>query len=237
MSYTYRDLLFDIKKIPEHRLDTLITASNDGGDTYYVVSREEMLEEQEMPPINNNAPIEAESIDSFLDDEAEEPDTPKPEQREREYPELNLGDEYILGDDDFGLEMPPDTEEVLILGPKESDPEPDIELALIVNDSDKTSDAAAAALKKPEDWTAKDILAELDRLNIETKIDGFSLQFKPVKKVPKYLESIIHSRKMEIICQIKIDKNESPSPKSPAQNLEDSIDIEGLLDDGFELKV
>ena len=47
MKYTYNDLLEEIQKIPPHRRGSLIDASlGEDGDTYYVISLEEMREEQ-----------------------------------------------------------------------------------------------------------------------------------------------------------------------------------------------
>jgi len=190
MSYTYRDLFRDINKIPEHRLDSTITTSVDpnDGDTYYVLSREEITEEQNMPKVNRNetghihatneAPeseyLTKEIVDSVLDLE-----------EEQSYDEpLVLGEHS--NDDDF------------LLGPV-----PDLELALLDVDETNSADAASAALKTPEDWTATAILDELGRLGVETKIDGFSLKFKPVKNVPDYLKGIIKTKELELICQIR----------------------------------
>jgi len=46
MSYTYESLLEEINKIPKHRRDSSITTFVDEDDTYLVISKEELVEEQ-----------------------------------------------------------------------------------------------------------------------------------------------------------------------------------------------
>ena len=46
MSYTYESLLEEINKIPKHRRDSSISTFVDKDDTYLVISKEELIEEQ-----------------------------------------------------------------------------------------------------------------------------------------------------------------------------------------------
>ena len=74
MKYTYNDLLEEIQKIPPNRRGSLIDASvGDDGDTYYVISKEEMCEEQGVErkaDIDKLTPKTNEfEIDDILDDD------------------------------------------------------------------------------------------------------------------------------------------------------------------------
>ncbi len=107
MRYTYNDLLADIHKIPEHRRGSLIDASlGDDGDTYYVISLEEMHEEQD---VEHQA-----DVDKLTIKEGAEFD-----RTTGEWPEDN-DTTFLLGPAEVKVD-----EDTLVLGPAEEEPKAD----------------------------------------------------------------------------------------------------------------